>query len=764
MKKLLIILTLSAFLLVDNKVAAQVADSVDVLDYDLTLDMSATPPLRGDAVITLQLLRPCATIKLDGVLAIDSVEVNGQRLENPNLNALPTAGIAAGMPFTIRVWYYTIGYVEGYGFGGLHLDADMSYNLGAAFEDNPHVIGRAVFPCRDNFHDKATYTLRIKTKPDWTAECGGICQSAAVDTAGMEHSVWRIAQQTPTYLVGVSQAPWKRIRDSIPSLYGTYPVTYGYLYPDSTQVRNAFSELGAVVPMFERCFGPYRWGRIGYIATEKGSMEHVNNIALARQALTSTEEFAKNNIHHELGHAWFGNLITCATEGDMWINEGGASFTGEVAKEAAHGRAVSNDYYQRNLEEVMRSTHIKDGGRYRALHNMIHSYTYGSTSYDKGWMVWHSLRGYLGDSLFYASLRQLMDRCAFGNIDADGVRDSLSLYSGVDLTGFFNFHVFGPGFVNYVVDIAPAEGYQTLSNVRIAISQSNIGTNNLAYSNRIPITFFSPALDTCKVWIAFQGADTVIDNLALPFTPTFWVLDYDQEISDAATNSEAHFATGGTENLTVAHAAVTAQGAADLYVTHHWGHPDRLPYGVVRAASRYWVVNGQWNAAVQGRFHFVRDGYQGNSPNLDKGFYWNTSSRDSIYLLFRPSPSTDWQVVSHSRTGSSQNGYMVTDSLMAGEYTLAIVDTLQLGLADPTAPGSTLHLFPNPVEQGQPLCVDVPTTEPFTITVVDAGGRQVWLRKGCTTGEMIRPALPKGIYFVQIENNFISLQSKLIQL
>ena len=413
--------TAALILLCCNTIKAQTADSVDVLDYDLRLDLSQEAPFGGDATLTLKLLRPCATIALRLYGTLDSAEVDGVRVEDASLAALPTAGIAAGREFTIRLWYKGRGYVEpasGNEWGGFHFDRTMSYNLGVGFSTDPHCLGRAVFPCRDNFHDKATYTLRVKTKAGWSAECGGMLQGRTVAEDGTEESVWRIAQPTPTYLVSVSQAQgYTRIHDTIASLHGDYPLTLGYQNRDSIGVRDAFAQLDSVVPQFERCFGPYRWGRIGYIATRKGSMEHVNNIALATSFMTSTEERAQSTIAHELGHAWFGNLVTCATEADMWINEGGASFTSEVAMESVKGRAASDDYYQRNLESVIRTTHVTDGA-YLPLSPMPHRLTYGSTTYDKGWMVWHSLRGYLGEERFYAALQRLMERCAYGNIDS----------------------------------------------------------------------------------------------------------------------------------------------------------------------------------------------------------------------------------------------------------------------------------------------------------------------------------------------------------
>ena len=390
--KRLKILPFLLFALLVTPLMAQTYDSVDVQDYDITLDLSQGKPFAGETMLTVRLTRLCDSISLSLCGVVDSLWVNEVAVENPVLSAIPTTGIVVGEDFTIRVCYHGSGYVESGGWGGFHFDNDMSYNLGVGFKTDPHVMGRAFFPCRDNFTDKATYTFRVKTCVGWTAECGGMLQSRVAHADGTEESVWRLDLPTPTYLVSVSQAAWKRIQDSIPSVYGVYPVTYGYLSPDSTTVRQVFAELDSVVPMYERCFGPYRWGRIGYIATNKGSMEHVNNIGLAKQAMNAISDFGQSNIAHELGHAWFGNLVTCATEEDMWINEGGASFTSEVAMQSVSGRGASDKYYQKGLEEVIRATHFTDNG-YRPLSPMPHNYTYGSTVYDKGWLVWHSLRG-----------------------------------------------------------------------------------------------------------------------------------------------------------------------------------------------------------------------------------------------------------------------------------------------------------------------------------------------------------------------------------
>lgn len=770
MNKIKYILFLASLFAALPALQAQTPDSVDILDYDLSFDFSQGRPFLGDATLTLRLTRPCDSIALHLIGTVDSVWVNGSRIATPRLQAIPVTGIPAGDSIYVRICYHSSGYVESGGWGGFHYDANMHYNLGVGFDANPHVMGRAIMPCRDNFYDKATYTLRVHTTAGWTAECGGERLSRVKESDNTERSVWRIAQPTPTYLVSISQAGWHYIHKTIPSLYGTYPLSVGFTNENSDQVERAFAELDAVVPMFERCFGPYRWGRIGYIATNKGSMEHVNNIGLDRSLVNSVGERAQTTIAHELGHAWFGNLITCRDEGDMWINEGGASFTSEVSVEATSGRTASDQYYQTHLEAVIRANHINESG-YLALNGMPHNNTYGSTTYEKGWMVWHSLRGYLGDSLFYACVKRLMESKKFDVLDALEVRDSLSLYSGVDLTGFFDFHVFSPGFVDYYVDVAYDASAPRLA--RVNIRQQTIGTDAVVHANRVPVTFFARSGQQYKRWFAFDGADTSL-TVELPFNdPVYHVLDRDLEISDAVTLSEIDITSVTQHDGKESHfRLITSENMPEttrMAVEHHWGRPwdtDNVP-GIIRTANRYWVIHGTHRhfGTAKGYFQYVRGDYEAaSSAYLDNGFFNRPASLDSIALIYRQGPGHPWIALCHTHSTNSNSGYFTFQNLLAGEYTLAVIDTTLMSVASPDDDASSFLLFPNPVNSGTSLTIETPLTGAFELSVIDAAGRTVWRRKECRNGMEITPNLAAGTYFVMIENKVVSLQSKLIVL
>ena len=747
------------------------ADSVDVLHYNLTVDLGATvqKQLRGVAEIQFVVTKPCDAVTFDLIcdtlhpVTLDGTVIRGFSYDRDE--ALLRVYLRGGQPgdtHLLSVPYVSNGYVEHYGWGGLHFDNNIYYNLGVAFMEYPHVFGRAWFPCRDNMYDKATYSLTVTSKPGWRTICSGLRQNETTAPDGTSTSSWTITQPTPTYLVSVSSAPWHIIEREYTGVYDTYPAIIGFLSHDSTQVQRAFDILDDVVPAYERAFGPYRWDRIGYISTPQGSMEHVSNIGLVSQCAASTDKPCQMTMCHELGHAWFGNLVTCTTPGDMWINEGGASFCEEVAAAAAYGTDYADQYYQQNLNSVILKAHKQDYG-YRPLSGMDEHYTYGSTTYNKGALVWHSLRGTLGDSLFYACMQRLFASCAFGNIDAAGLRDSLSLYSGMDLTPFFDFHVFNPGFVDYELERFASEGNYCVLTLRQLLR----GTDRYANGCRVPVTFFSAdRSQRQELWLTMD--DTVATfSFTLPFHADFAIIDYNHRISDACVADTVRLTARGTTSLPNTYCRLYLPEAPTtpvpwVYVGHHFAHPagDSIA-GIVRITDRYWQVTGSLTNNPEGFFLYNR-GHYGTS-NLDEGFYEKVATLDSLCLLYRPSADSPWQIISRTRSGSSgiDGGYFRAH-LFNGQYTLGVCDPeTPLMHVETSAAQPTFRLFPNPTTGKFTICMDG-YDKKIDLLIYDLSGRKVLEQRGLSDGDSLHPSLPAGTYIAIIQNKFLSLQSQII--
>ena len=456
-------------------------------------------------------------------------------------------------------------------------------------------------------------------------------------------------------------------------------------------------------------------------------------------------------IIHELAHSWFGNTITCASEHDMWFNEGGASFCEEVGFEAALGKEYSDTYYKNLLSYILRTLHYTDGG-YLPIYGLPSDKTYSTTVYDKGALVYHSLRGYMGKELFYSSIRQLMQRNKFTSMDSYAIRDSLSAYSGMDLTDFFDFHVFGPGFLSYSIDSLSTNG----NNATAFVRQRLVGTTTYANSNRVPITFFSSSMDTATRIATFDG-ESGSATFELSFAPAFAIVDYYNEISDAVCSEAVEIKSSQRHNMAYAYAglqATTYNSKAWINIDHHWVAPDTAfaHHQAIKRMSpnRYWKVTGNLpqDNTIKGRFWYAvhsNNEYQ----YLDKGLLDRSNSVDSLILLYRPNSNSEWTPISATREGNKQ-GYIVTGNIQQGEYALAIGYKDLMGIEGPNAQNTQPAIFPNPIKDH--FTISLPNNmNSATIIATDINGREVYRKTGVADGETLNCRLHSGIYFFYLE-------------
>ena len=757
MKSKLTILILLLLSGVPARAQNDITDSVDALHYDLNLDIGNKydKQIAGSAAVTMRIVRQVDSLVLELYPStIDSVIVDGTneayRYDAAERRLKVASHATAGDTVTMAVYYRKGQSIMRQGWGGFYFDNNIYYNLGIAIYEYPHNVGKAWFPCRDNFTDKATYRLRITAKPGWRAIGSGIQTSAEEHDDGSLTTEWCLDHPTPTYLVGVAVAPFHVIERYYESEYGTYPAILGFLNHDSVSVWNAYNNMSKVIPMYERCFGPYRWDRVGYVSTPMGSMEHSANIAFTTYCMASQDEACRATMSHEFAHSWFGNLVTCATSKDMWINEGGASFCEEVAIQAMTEDSNKNyyrDFARGNLKNVLLSTHLTDGG-FKPLYGQTPDYTYGSTVYNKGATVWHSLRGYMGDTLFYSSMRKLFSRAAFQNLDSWQLRDSLSAYSGMDLTAFFDFHVFRPGFVDYVVDSIR----NSAAGTTVYIRQKLYGADTLMDGNRVWVTFMSQGMEKEKRLVVFDG-ESASATFQLPFEPAFVVVDYDEELSKASLAQQAIIKEKGPVTLEDALCRITTLKVSEgdsawLHVTHHWSRPDTtLSQQVECMADHYWTVTGHVpeDFSMSGMFYFSRSGAD---RTLDEDWVLDNEDFGRVRLMYRSGAGDSWRVVGSRHTSGSLQTYFIDNQIKKGEYTLAVIDTgyVTVGEVQSNAP---IRIYPNPTT-GRVTIEGAESDERYTVEVFNVGGQNVVGRMEVVSGQPFDLGLPSGLYVMNV--------------
>ena len=744
------------------------ADSIHVHHYDIVLNITDfdTKIIYGHT--DLQVVSKVDDLQYVDLdlqrLVVDSLWVNGQPAndfthEGTLLHIPLSQSLQQHDTVQLRVFYSGNPATDSY-FGGFYYSGEYCYNLGVAFRDLPHVFGRAWYPCLDFFTDKATYTFTIETEAGKRAICGGeLVDSIATDT---NTTIWRWELNDPvsTYLTSIAVGNYMHYADTVQGLTRVIPIDIYTRPSEFNKIANTFTHLKDALHIFESRFGPYPWCRIGYVgvAFTGGAMEHVTNIAYPQMAITGNTTYESLYIH-EFSHMWFGDLVTCLRAEEMWLNEGFARYCEALADEMLYPSANPlTDGYKKNIRalhsKVLRNAHVDDEG-YWALDSMPQEVTYGTTTYDKGALMIHTLRKYMGDSAFFAAIPDMLSAYAYQNISTLQLFDFLSAHCGTDLHAFREAWISQPGFLHFSIDsIRPTE---TAGEYRFYVRQRLSHARHFGQNNLLDITFFSS--DNQRYTLRnFQFSDEFAEGIVqLPWVPVAAVVDLDEEMGDAIIDYSFEVTGSGVKTASNANVRVLVNECPDtafLYVADNLVAPDTLSgenthlLGI--SHQHYWsiVVPGD---VLEGSMRF--DIKAGSEGDVDYDFLQG-HTLDELVMLYRQSPGDDWTPLGTAKTGTLSNGHLMVDGIRSGEYAVGIGDGT-VGIASDECAQINFAIYPNPasnyltVEYVQPS-----ETKSLRCSIMDMNGRQVMPQMSLSNYNNLNISnLKSGIYLLSVESD-----------
>ena len=759
MKKLIFTISIVVLLFAQNVWAQTKADTIRISHYDINLEIRnfAQGEINGYTDVTVVAkIAPLSHINLDfWVLTVDSVKNGAQTVtylhqgQQLRIN-LPFSTV--GQTETIRVYYHGKPFKES--FGGFYFTADFAYNIGVGIYTYPHSFGRIWFPCIDEFTDKSTYTFNITTDLDKKAICGGML----VDSVNLGDAMrwkWELTDPIPTYLASVAVGNYQVYRDTVHSVSGNILPVEVYATPSvMPRVPGSFVNLKTFIHAFEKRWGACRWQRVGYVILPFGSgaMEHATNIAYPQSSVTGTTA-NQDLIAHELAHSWFGNLITCSTSQNMWINEGFARYGEYLCDEILDPTLQKYETGIRKLHmNVLRSNIC----RQYALDNVPTSETYSTPLvYNKGGVVAYTLRYYMGDELYFSSIKQFLDENRYGNVDSEEFFAKLSQISGMDLHDFFLGWVHQPGFLNFNIDsVKPVAG--SSNKYQVSFKQRLDYAEYFANNNLVDVEFVSASGEKYLVErMRFSGEHEIVE-LELPFEPVFWAIDPNFKMGDACYDYTQLINRTGSVNMPDANLTVNVSEIAEdaiLRVEYNPFAPTPAKNAhpnIVRISDRYfWRIGFFKHSPMQAQYYFPY------GQSLVSGY-----TKDHVVLLYRKDAAHDWQIIPTTVTGGNTSGSVIASYILSGEYTLGIYD--DVGIA---AWENEIAIYPNPttgelrMENGE-LRIE-------NVEIFDVYGRKVLSHHLIPTSShhLINIShLPAGIYFFKITTETNTHTQKIIKL
>jgi len=400
--------------------------AIDVITYDVEQDWYS-------ALITPKALRPerkaeanvritarsnvddLATIVLDAVgLALDSVVSGGTKLPfTKNVRALtislPTP-LKRGNEIQFVIYYALLRDDLGANF----IDTAEAKSVGVpgafAYTMSQPENARRWYPCNDQPDDKALFSARVRVPKGFTFVSNGVITDSIRDGDSATIQTWRQAEPMSTYLFVMNAGEFIMYPQTyIRADKSTVPIRNYHFAPDQDgSLFNAVQALRNLPTMFEaleKRWGKYPFTTYGHVAVAGfpfGGMEHQSMSTVNRLWLRG----ADNGYAHELAHQWLGDLVTCATWSDIWLNEGGASFSEALYNEFIRGA----EGYTQSLWRK-RDRYMVNGLNEPPVYNIPLGNIFNeATTYCKSAWVYHMMRKLAGDSLYFATLQSYIEK------------------------------------------------------------------------------------------------------------------------------------------------------------------------------------------------------------------------------------------------------------------------------------------------------------------------------------------------------------------
>lgn len=373
---------------------------------------------------------------------------------------------------------------------------------------------REWWACKQDLDDKIDSVDIIVTTPSqYRAASNGVLISEEIIGENTAYH-WKHRHSIAAYLVAIAVTNYVYYSEYAEITDGVSVEILNYLYPESlntlkpeiaitADLLTFFSDLLIPYPFADEKYGhaEFGWG---------GGMEH--------QTMSFMGSWGFSIIAHELAHQWFGDYITCGSWGDIWLNEGFATYMEALAYEEFYGEE-SYQYdialnYSNALLEPHGSVYVDDTTNIGRIFN-------AKLSYAKGGIVLHMLRKQFGDEIFFNSIKSYLNDIVVADKYARtaDLKRHFEIFTKKNMDYFFDDWIYGKGYPNYYLTWSQNEANE----MNFILNQTQTDLSVSFFEMKVPIKVFNNEKDTIvylehsssgqgfKIPIEFRAVNVQID-------------------------------------------------------------------------------------------------------------------------------------------------------------------------------------------------------------------------------------------------------------
>lgn len=275
------------------------------------------------------------------------------------------------------------------------------------------------FPNNDHPRDKAHFRFEITVPAGLTAVANGELVDIQNNTF-----IWEHEYPMASYLATIAVGFYDRLDGQSPA---GIPLRH-YVFPGSRDRFEAATHMtGAAIDWMSDLFGAYPYETYGYVTV------HAPGVSLETQTmvLLSTDMLNENTVIHELAHMWFGNWVSLDSWGEMWRNEGFATYISFLweFRDDPEGLALQMEGIRAFLED--------SGNLGKPLRNPAPPELFSAHTYVGGALMVHDLRQEMGDEAFFTGLQNYFAQYGGGTASDEQFVAVMEAAAGKQLDAFF---------------------------------------------------------------------------------------------------------------------------------------------------------------------------------------------------------------------------------------------------------------------------------------------------------------------------------------
>ena len=481
------------------------ADLLDVAAYEVELDLTdgAGKPgertFRSRTTVRFRASRVGADTFVDVVAdRIRTASLNGQLLDVTSYAperglALPSLAADNTLVVDADCSYSNTG-------EGLHRFVDPVDSAVYLYSQFETADAKRMYTCFDQPDLKASFTLTVTAPADWEVVSNGRPAIRSAGPGGAQVVRFTTTPPLSTYVTALVAGPYHKVTDRHDGIdLGVYCRASLAPHLDADEILTVTKQ---GFDWYHQAFGyRYAFDKFDQLFVPEfnaGAMENAacvtfqeDNVFRSKVTDAAYERRAET-ILHELGHMWFGDLVTMRWWDDLWLNESFATFVSVLCQSQAT-RWTSAWTTFANVEKTwayrqdqLPSTHpiaadIPD------LHAV--EVNFDGITYAKGASVLKQLAAYVGIDAFLRALQAYFRQHEFGNTTLADLLQALERESGRDLSTWSaqwlesaginslraDFTLDDQGrYASFAILQGPAEPGGTLRNHRLAIGRYEI--------------------------------------------------------------------------------------------------------------------------------------------------------------------------------------------------------------------------------------------------------------------------------------------------